>query len=578
MFSEWAKGWSRTLRFRVMAWNVAVILLTALTLLLGIRAGVRFTLLREMDEILIDDLYELEFALADAEATAEQVREAVRERGGAANGAVRAALDEINRKARGHVSHGWFAIVRDDAGGLLWSSEGAPQPVPDLAEANDFEPYDQEGLRIVQSRRTTGPFSPLYVQAGVSTRFLQRDMAEIDELVLYTLLGVLLTTPVLGYWLAGRAIRPLGEMIHAMARYRPEKLHERLPQRGTGDELDQLARTVNGLLDRLASYLSQHRDFLANSAHELRTPLAAVRAAIEVTLDGARTKAESDDLLAEVLEECAALEVLVNQLLFLAETENERLRVRGADCNWSSLCARAASIFEAVAESRSVELRVAIEANVTIAGNAYHLRQVINNLLDNALKFTPPGGRVRLELRRDPEGLAVLRVTDSGKGIPPDDVPHVFERFFQVDRSRSTEGQPTGTGLGLSICQAVVESHGGTIEVASQLGVGTTFTVRLPTVDPDSSVDQARANRGAAERLGTPGASVITAPTGVNVTTGATAANPVDASNARGMTREDSPSPRDGGLPAPGLGVTTPDPSDAGPANAATRRDPSHSP
>lgn len=490
MYFERLKAWTRTLRFRLMMWNAAVIMTTAMLILFVVRTGVKVAIQYEMDQVLIEDVYEIELALADAGATTEVVREATQNPRSTSR--VRVVLEEFDRKAVGHENHGWFAYLRSQDGELLWSSRQAPADAPPLANVPDFRPHSRPGQRIVQSQRTTKPFSPLLVQVGISTLFLERAMEHIDQLVVVSVLLMLLTAPPTGYWLAARNIRPLAEMTQATSRYRPEKLDERLPQRHTGDELDQLASTVNGLLDRLHDYLSHHRDFLANSAHELRTPLAAIRAAVEVAMDGRRGGQASEELLAGVLEECSSLETLVNQLLFLAETENQRLKAGRHECDLSALVARACRMFQAVAESREIELRAEIDSGLLVEGNSHHLKQVVNNLIDNALKFTSGGGRVYVTVESNMDGFVELRVRDTGVGMTAEDASHVFERFFRADRARTHEGIRGGTGLGLSICQAVVDAHGGTITVDSAPGAGSTFTVRLPMRSPSEEASAAR--------------------------------------------------------------------------------------
>jgi signal transduction histidine kinase len=284
--------------------------------------------------------------------------------------------------------------------------------------------------------------------------------------------------------------------------------------RGTGDELDRLSETFNHLLDRIGSYLQDRRDFLANAAHELRTPLAAIRSGIDVTLVKPRSSDEYQNLLTDIGAEATALSQLVNQLLLLSETESERLREHAERVRLDELIDKAKDMFEGVAESKYISLDVSQSRPTEVLGNPHHLRQVIYNLLDNALKFTPPGGRIAIELEHDHKE-AVVTFQDSGIGIPEDDLQRVFERFYQIDRRRqlqldeasatatteatatantpattdadaTTAGDPTideaprGTGLGLSICRAIVLAHKGTIRAMSQPSQGTRFVVRLP--------------------------------------------------------------------------------------------------
>jgi len=250
--------------------------------------------------------------------------------------------------------------------------------------------------------------------------------------------------------------------------------------RGSGDELDQLSATLNGMLDRLAVHLEQQRAFVANAAHELRSPLTAMRTSLEVALERERSPAEYRELLADLIEECISLSNLINHLLLLAEGDAGLLHADG-QVRLDELVRRAADMFQGIAEQRGISLQVQLPHAVSIRGNRVHLREVIHNLLDNALKFTPERGTVSVEVNAPPGASRVqLFVRDTGSGIPPEDLPHVFERFYRADKSRQRTQPTGGSGLGLSICQAIVHAYGGEISLASTLGKGTTVTVSLP--------------------------------------------------------------------------------------------------
>jgi signal transduction histidine kinase len=319
----------------------------------------------------------------------------------------------------------------------------------------------------------------LVLRVGCSEDFVTADVDNLTRIAGIAALAVVVVAPWSGYWLAGRATRPLATIARTAARISPgtATMAERVPLRGTGDELDRLAETFNRLLDRLAEHLEGQRAFVANAAHELRSPLAALRASAEVALGRELAPEDYRERLADIVESCDALVGLVNQLLLLAEGEAGMVGTQ-SPVALDRLAAKVVEMFSGIAESREVTLEARSTGPVLVPGNEIHLRQVISNLVDNALKFTPAGGTVEVEVTAGP-GEALLRVRDTGSGIAAADLPHVFERFYRADRARQRSAGGGGFGLGLSICHALVTAHGGQIALASQAGRGTTVTVTL---------------------------------------------------------------------------------------------------
>jgi heavy metal sensor kinase len=278
-----------------------------------------------------------------------------------------------------------------------------------------------------------------------------------------------------GLFLSRQALRPVAESIRAARRLDPENLSERLPQTGAGDDLDELAGTINGLLDRLAAYHCQITRFTADASHELRGPLAAMRAAVEIALQNPRESDVYRDVLASFGEQCERLTALVNGLLLLARADAGEVAVGRESVDLTALTCDVGEMFEPLAEEKGVQLITDTSATVTVTGDPSRLRQLVTNLLDNAIRFTEPGGSVTLRV----DGIkdwATLCVKDTGNGIPAVHLPHIFERFYQADVARSSGGY----GLGLSICRWIVKAHGGTIEVCTGADKGTEFTVSLP--------------------------------------------------------------------------------------------------
>jgi len=478
MFFERLSAVVRSLRFRLMLWNMAAGVLTGLGILMAVREGVRYTLIDDLDQALREDMQEIQLYFQPA---GDQAWPALQE--------------ELNRKAAGHDYHGWFVQFFDAEGRPTWASQNAPPLPPLTAAQRSAETFHVDQFRVRYGRIHDATRAAA-VCVGCNERFIARDMSKIDRLVFLVGGLVVLIAPIGGFVLAGRTTQILANLIHKTDRLRPSELKERLPIRGTGDELDALAGTINGLLDRIADYLQQKHDFLANAAHELRTPLAAIRSSVEVALSGERSEQDYRELLDDVIEQCSALQALVNQLLLLAESDADRLMTSAESVSLDELVERAIDMFQGVAEYRGIRLTANHPPPISVVGNRHHLRQVLNNLLDNAIKFTAArfpdgealdggtteaGGRVDVQLvRDDARQLALLRIADNGIGIPPEALPFVFDRFYRVDKARTREGGAGGSGLGLSICQAILAAHRGTIHVTSTPAQGTTFSVALP--------------------------------------------------------------------------------------------------
>jgi heavy metal sensor kinase len=471
----------RSLRFRLSAWNTAAVLLLVVVTLLSVREGLRLTLLTENDQLLLDDAREVILAVERFYPDLPEI------------------YNEMDRKATGHEDRGLFVQLLDPNGRLLSSKGEAPRldDIP-LTTAEKPSLLSIGNYRMAQ-RVIDKQGVPAYtIRVGASLTTVDADVATVTRLMTVAGMVILFVAPVLGYWLAGRATRPLARIITTAARLRPSHMDERLPIRGTLDELDQLSLTINHFLDQLHDYLERNREFVANAAHELRSPLAAVQSSVEVTLNSDRTVAEYQDLLGEIADQCEQLRVLVNQLLLLAETDAARFPVEKRPVRIDRLLEKSVEMFRGAAEERGIGISTNLPGEITILGDGDRLRQVVNNLIDNSLKFTPRGGQVLITLRRDPlDNQLVMKVADTGIGISTTDLPHVFERFYRGDKSRQREELTHGNGLGLSICQAIVAAHGGTIRVESSRGRGTTFTVELPvsSANSDDRIDAPRPDK-----------------------------------------------------------------------------------
>jgi|688.fasta_scaffold156252_2 two-component system heavy metal sensor histidine kinase CusS len=456
-----------TLRGRLTLWNTGVVLAMTLASLVAARYVARATLYADADAELRAGGEEVVLALRDLHPDLDAV------------------IAEVGRKARSHEQRGWFSQLVTEDGTTVWKSDNCPQAVADYPpsrldrEENIVQvgPYRYVRLRIAR------PGQPSYhVRVGTYTTGLDARLTSLLRQLTAVGLALSLLTPLAGWWLARQATKPVADMLRVADHLRPTKLGDRLPVRGNRDEIDCLAGTINRLLDQVAGHVDRQQQFVADAAHELRGPLAAMRSTVEVAITHDRSSAEYRDTLTDVLDEMRHLSSLANGLLTLAETGADADVAPGDDLDLAHVVQQAAAMFCGVAEERGIGIGVHAAA-VRLRGSVPQLRQVLGNLLDNAIRFTPRGGDVRLRLEADAAaGRAVLTVADTGTGISAAHIDHVFDRFYKADPARSrTEGR--SGGLGLPICKAIIERHGGTIAVASVAGQGTTVTVSLPLTE-----------------------------------------------------------------------------------------------
>jgi len=453
-----------TLRVRLTLLNTAVVLLAALAALVAVRVAARAAIYRETDAVLRGEVNEMAMALRDLHPDTDAV------------------VAELRRKAAGHEERGWFTQLLTDDGVTIWKSDLCPSAVAtwpiDRSKVENLVQIG--GFRFARRRITDPTEEPFHVRIGMPTAFVDNEIEAVTRLLLPVGAALALLTPLAGYWLAVNATRPVAEILSRADRLKPTRLGDRLEIFGTRDELDRLSLTINRLLDEVAVHVDRQRQFVADAAHELRGPLAAIQNTLEVASSKDRTPADYCATLEETLEETRRLSKLANGLLLLAEGESET-PLTAAPVDVAGVARQTASMFAAVAEDREISLNVEAENSVLVNGDQRQLRQVASNLLDNAIRFTPAGGSVRITLESSvATGLARLQVADTGCGIEPRHLERVFDRFFQADAARDRGDAARGGGLGLAICQAIVKRHGGRISVASRPGVGTTFTVELP--------------------------------------------------------------------------------------------------
>jgi heavy metal sensor kinase len=286
--------------------------------------------------------------------------------------------------------------------------------------------------------------------------------------------GVLALGLLGGWWLATRAIRPVQLISAAASRISAGDLSQRIPAAGAESELGQLAAVLNSTFTRLEAAFAQQRQFTSDAAHELRTPVSVMLTQTQSALNRERSAAEYRQTVEACQRAAQRMRRLIESLLALARLDAGQEEMKRLPFDLARTARDCAELIRPLAEEKGIQLQLEL-APLRCLGDSDRMAQVVTNLLTNAIEHNKPGGEVRLSAKTN-NGSALLTVTDTGQGISAEDLPHVFERFYRAEKSRSAGH----AGLGLAISKAIVAIHGGKIEASSPLGGGATFTVRLP--------------------------------------------------------------------------------------------------
>jgi len=297
------------------------------------------------------------------------------------------------------------------------------------------------------------------------------------KFILFLLLPVtvVLASMFAGEFLASITLKPLKAMIRTARQITAENMSLRIPPPETKDEIRQLAETFNDMLEKIHRVLISQKQFIQDVSHELRTPLTIMRGELEVALKRPRSPEEYSIILQSNLDEVMKIAKLLEELLALARLDNSTTGLTREPTNITTLMRDILDDMGILARQKGIGIEFTCQDEITLPLDRDKIMRAFINLLDNAIKYTHDNGKIAVDIRRDDSG-AIITVSDTGIGIPGPDLPRIFDRFYQVDTSRSSEG----FGLGLSIAKAIIDAHGGSICVASDQGRGTTFLISLP--------------------------------------------------------------------------------------------------
>jgi len=357
------------------------------------------------------------------------------------------------------------------SGSLLIAAVGYPDTFSGAGAAR-FAPASSG---LVRSSAARGP--RYIVEVGTSTL---RTESTLRQVLLILVIGLPIAVAIAvtgGFVLVRRALKPVDGIARKAEAITQLNLSERLPVLRTGDELESLSISLNHMISRLEDAIQISKRFVADASHELRTPLTVLRGELESLAQDAQLRVNTRESLGSMLEEVDRLAEIVESLLALSKLDAGEASSERVEFDLGELAATTAEQMSLLAEDKRITVICEAEPHVRIEGDRARMKQVVVNLLDNAIKYTPNGGRVTLRISREGRE-AILDVADNGVGIPVDALPHMFKRFFRVDDSRSRD--QGGAGLGLSIVKSICSAHGAAVEVRSAPGEGSLFRVRQP--------------------------------------------------------------------------------------------------
>lgn len=460
----------RSIRFRLTAWY-AVLLTGCFSLVgFGIHAALEHQLERNLSDFLTRRA-----SLIDASLLAQiddMGEDYVR--------------NEIKTRFTPELSGRFIRITRAD-GSLLYLSgqpRGGsfdPAEVPlwnkPVAQTFSREAELQDGQKLLILTVPSGKPPRFFIEIGASLNSIRMALSRFLFFLALALPLIVLIAVGGGYVLIGAVLAPVKKITRSAERITSHNLTDRLPPAHTGDELEDLSIALNHMITRLDEAFQQNKRFIADASHELRTPLTIVRGELEAVLEQPELGADFRNSIGSVLEEVERLTKVVESLFALSRLDAGEAQAENIRFNLAEMAITTVEQMRLLADDKGVVLCYNAPQPVLVEGDRARLKQVVVNLVDNAIKYTPKGGAVRLSVQAI-TGLAALDVEDNGIGIPSEALPHVFDRFFRVDKGRSRE--LGGAGIGLAIVQSICAAHNGRATVTSQEGAGSRFRVELP--------------------------------------------------------------------------------------------------
>ncbi len=348
-----------------------------------------------------------------------------------------------------------------------------------LEKRNFFQTIEQgsrdEDIRVIYGFIAQGVILQSGISMGTYSKFLNIFIMAFPASMGF----IILFSAVTGWFLAKKALSGVGQIIKIakkVSHTEQDLLDSRVPLTGTGDELDLLAQTFNQMLDRIEKLITGIKEMGDNIAHDLKSPVARIRGLAEITMLESDTIDEYKKMASSTIEESDRLIDMINTMLLISKARSGNARFKFEKLDISEMINSACELFGALAEENNITFKYQIEDSIIIKGDKKMLQRAFSNILDNAFKYTPGGKSIDVLVEQSHSKIVVIKVTDTGRGIDAFDLDKIFKRFYRADTARSEQG----SGLGLALALAIVKEHGGNIDVASEKGSGSRFTITLP--------------------------------------------------------------------------------------------------